>query len=268
MEEVKREEYIQVLKEELVFIDKICHEQNLKYFIYYGSLIGAVRHYGMIPWDDDIDIIMPRNDYEKFLKYFKEHDTGNYTIVSNDMDLSVPYLISRVSDQRYHLEFSTSYQHEVGIFIDIYPFDGIGNHKLTADIHGSLLFFLRKFFLLKYQTYFPEDRRFKNFVLMALKRIMNIRKKSLAGNILKKLSKFYKYEKSKYVNCSLWSDEYKNGNFPRSWLENSLRVKFEGIDVNIPAEYDKILTKIYGNYMELPPEEQRVMHHFYKVYKK
>lgn len=268
MEEIKREEYIQVLKEELEYIDKICYEQNLKYFVYYGSLIGAVRHHGMIPWDDDIDIIMPRNDYEKFLEYFKSHDTGNYEIVSNDKNLSVPYFISRVSDRRYHLEFSTSYQHEIGIFIDIYPFDGMGNHKITADIHGTFLYFLRKFFLLKYQTYFPEGRRFKNFVLITLKRIMNIRKKSLAGNIIKKFSKFYKYEKSNYVNCSLWPDEYVTGNIPRKWLEKTIRVKFENVDVNIPAEYDKILTKIYGNYMELPPESERVAHHFYKIYKK
>lgn len=268
MREVGRDEYIDVLKEELVFIDKICHEHNLKYFIYYGSLIGAVRHHGMIPWDDDVDIIMPRDDYEKFLGYFESHDTGNYTIVSNDTDLSVPYLISRVSDKRYHLEFSTTYQHEVGIFIDIYPFDGMGKHKITADVHGTLLYFLRKFFMLKYQTCFPEGRLLKNSVLKTLKRIMNIRKKSLAGYAVKKFSKFYKYRNSKYVNCPLWADEYITGNIPGKWLEKTLRVKFEGIDVDIPAEYDKILTALFGDYMELPPENQRVMHHFYKTFKK
>lgn len=268
MQEVQRDEYLKVLKEELVFIDKVCQEKNLKYFVYYGSLIGAVRHHGMIPWDDDIDIIMPRNDYEKFLEYFKNNDTGNYTIVSNDTDFSVPYLISRVSDNRYHLEFSKTFQHEVGIFIDIYPFDGMGNHKFIANIHGGFLYFLRKFFYVKFQTYYPKGRYVKNFFLKVLNKILNLRKKSLIASILKRHSKLYKYEKSKYVNCPLWADRYKKDNIPREWLEKTLRIKFEGIDVNIPAEYDKILKALYGNYMELPPENERIFKHFYKIYKK
>ena len=175
MQEVSREEYIEVLKKELSFIDEICSEQNIRYFVYYGSLIGAIRHHGMIPWDDDIDIVMPRNDYEKFLEYFKSNNTDCYTIVSNDTDSSVPYLISRVSDKRYHLEFLQGIQHEVGVFIDIYPLDGMGNCKISADIHGTVCCFLRKFFYAKYGFYFPKGRILKNLIMKFLKKLLNIR---------------------------------------------------------------------------------------------
>lgn len=268
MQEVSREEYIEVLKKELSFIDEICSEQNIRYFVYYGSLIGAIRHHGMIPWDDDIDIVMPRNDYEKFLEYFKSNNTDCYTIVSNDTDSSVPYLISRVSDKRYHLEFLQGIQHEVGVFIDIYPLDGMGNCKISADIHGTVCCFLRKFFYAKYGFYFPKGRIFKNLIMKFLKKLLNIHKKPFTQSLLKKLAKSKSFEKSKYVNCPLWADEYISGNLPREYFDKCKRVKFEGIDVNIPAEYDKILTALFGNYMELPPEKDRVMHHFYKVYKK
>lgn len=268
MEEVSREEYIDVLRQELLFIDSLCAKQNITYFIYYGSLIGAVRHHGMIPWDDDVDIIMPRNDYETFLEYFRKNDTGKYEIVSNETDSSVPYLISRVSDKRYHLEFEKGIQYEVGIFIDIYPFDGMGNSKFIADMHGRICCFLRKFFYAKYGSCYPEGRVIKNAVLKALKKLLNIHKKPFVQYFLEKTARLKRFEKSKFVNCPLWADEYITGNLPREYFAKAVRTQFEGIDVNIPAEYDKILTALFGNYMELPPESERVMHHFYKVYKK
>ncbi|MBD5408325.1 MAG: LicD family protein [Treponema sp.] len=267
MEEVSREEYINTLKQELLFIDKLCSEQNIKYFIYYGSLIGAIRHHGMIPWDDDIDIVMPRNDYERFLDYFRKNDTGKYVIVSNNMDTSVPYLISRISDKRYHLEFIKGIQHEIGVFIDIYPLDGMGNSKFIADMHGRICYFLRKLFYVKYGFYYPKGRVLKNTVLKLLKKLLNIHRKPVVQSLLEKIAKSKSFEKSRFVNCPLWADGYITGNLPREYFDKIYRIKFEGIDVNIPAEYDKILTAIYGKYMDLPPESERIMKHFYKVYK-
>ncbi len=268
MEEVSREEYISVLKEELCFIDKICSEQNLIYFLYYGTLIGAVRHHGLIPWDDDLDIAMPRPDYEKFLEYLKKNDIGKYVIVNNDTDKSIPYLITRLSDTRYHLEFSQGIQHEIGIFIDIYPLDGMGNNKFIANMHGMFCFFLKKLFFVEFQYYYPKGRWFKNILLKILKKILLMPKKSVMKMFLNHACRKYDYLKSKYVNCCLWTDLYIKAIVPRACFDKRLNVTFEGCDAIIPAGYDIILKACYGNYMELPPPEQRFCHHYYKIYKK
>lgn len=268
MKEVNREEYLHALKDELEYINKVCHEQNIKYFLYYGTLIGTVRHKGMIPWDDDVDIAMPRNDYEKFLEFCRTNDTGIYTIVNNETDSSASHLISRLSDTRYHIDFMHSKSYEIGIFVDIYPLDGMGNNKFVFKIHGMLCHIFQKLFVIRFGIYYPPKKYIKNFVLKCLRKIIWLKNKSTSGCILRKLAMLYKYEKSKYVGCPVWIDGgYKNRYLLREWFEKTEKAEFEGIKLDIPADYNEILKMIYGNYMKLPPVEKRTMQHFYKIYK-
>lgn len=123
--------------EVLKFIDKICKKHNLVYFLMYGSLIGAIRDKGIIPWDDDIDVMMPRPDYDKLIKYCGEHEKELYPfkLFENSLIPEYPHPIARMSDMRYKIEFNNEKDYGIGLFVDIYPLDGIGNNFKQARLH-------------------------------------------------------------------------------------------------------------------------------------
>lgn len=108
---------------------EICDEININYFVAYGSLIGAVRHKGFIPWDDDFDVIMLRPDYDKFCRYCDEHEKELYPfrLMNYKNTPDYPFTISRLNDLRYRMESVGYPDAGMGLFIDIYPYDGCGN---------------------------------------------------------------------------------------------------------------------------------------------
>ena len=116
---------VQILK----VIDHICRKEKLKYYLIYGTLLGAVRHKGFIPWDDDVDIMMPRPDYEVLIKYFEEHKEELKPLEMFDYrsNKQYPYMIARLSDSRYILDVHNEKDYGLGLFVDIYPLDGAGN---------------------------------------------------------------------------------------------------------------------------------------------
>ena len=110
------------------FIKKVCEEAHIQYYGMFGTALGAVRHKGYIPWDDDLDLMMKRPDYEKFLEYFKTHDTSPFYLDNPMNNPHYPFYISRVCDSRFVVKFD-QYNYESGLFIDIYPFDPMGNDE-------------------------------------------------------------------------------------------------------------------------------------------
>ena len=110
-------------------IDKICAQLKLKYCLAYGTLIGAIRHKGFIPWDDDVDIMMPRKDYDTLVKYFIDHkdELKPLEIINPQVNKKCPYTISRISDSRYKLDVDNEDDYGIGLFVDVYPLDGVGN---------------------------------------------------------------------------------------------------------------------------------------------
>lgn len=267
MEKVDINEYHEKLLEELQFIDSVCNKLQLRYFLVFGTLLGAIRHKGFIPWDDDLDIMMPRPDYDKFLEYMSGNDTGIYSIVNNDNG-NAPYLISRLSDNRYHIEFKYGRPYELGIFIDIYPMDGAGRSKFFAKTYAFFMHKLMVLFCLTVEESGEQNRNlFKRILAVILRNIQKIPAFS-AKRILNKLCHKFTLEKSKYCACMNWLIDYKNELMEKSYYDQIVRTKFETIEVNIPVEYDKILTSVFGNYMEPPPEEKRIGQHFYEIYRK
>ena len=119
-------------------VAEICESQNLRYVLVYGTLIGAIRHHGYIPWDDDVDIMMPRPDYDELIKYMKEHiqEYNHLEIFNHDVCDKYPYMITRISDNRYEIEMVNEKPFGMGVFIDIYPYDGLGMTKKEALSYG------------------------------------------------------------------------------------------------------------------------------------
>ena len=170
MKEISIKEAQKAMLEILKKIDEICDEQNITYFLMYGTLIGAVRHKGIIPWDDDIDIMMPRDDYDKFINYFLKYqdELKPYELYSQKNRKNYPYIIARISDSRYILDSKNEKDYGIGLFVDIYPFDGMGNNKEEAIRLGKKADHLSSLCFLTSRLHFGVDNT-KSKLKMALK---------------------------------------------------------------------------------------------------
>ncbi len=258
---------LEVLKK----LDEICTRLNLRYFLTYGTLLGAVRHQGFIPWDDDIDIMMPRPDYEKLLSYLRsnEKELAPFKLMHYKTNKEYIYPISRFVDTRYWIDYEGTKDYGLGLFVDIYPLDGCGNTPEEAeeimksskfditliDIAGKDKFkssvsggFLRS--VVKFLAYCYVKMRGANYF----------------AKKLDKKGQRYEYDACNYVNLTIWDTAVKP--FKKELFDSIERMKFEDSMFCVPAHYDEILTQCYGDYMKLPPEDQQIAHHYYTAYLK
>lgn len=252
-------------------ITDICEKNGLRYFLAYGTLIGAVRHQGFIPWDDDVDIMMPCKDYEKLCKYFVDNANNLLPLqMMNDETVQdYPYMIARVSDSRYKLSVVNEKSYGIGIFIDIFPLYGLGNDFDTAKriiYKGKRLSSL---IFLSTRCYFH-----KGMTKSLLKTVVKLPafiyaklcgQKYFVDRSLKLIGK-YNYDESEYVGCTVWP-VYRDF-YEKSLLTESIYIPFEKYQFRVPREYKKILTQLYGDYMQFPPEKERIAHHLYTAYLK
>ena len=248
------------------YIHEVCQKIGAKYFLAYGSLIGAVRHKGFIPWDDDMDICMLREDYEKLQDYLIANPDERYEVMSYKNNLNYVYPFMKVQDNHtYLLEEDVRIDSNMGIYVDIFPVDG---YEDDADFKNKMTKLIKK----------------RQLSCYTFKGITNT--KSLLNSLIRYISVviFYFTNTNKYVEQI---DElaksravadyeqvdyliYKDMNKPvwkREWLEQVIVGTFEGKEFMIPKHYHEILTSDYGDYMQLPPLEQRVSHHDFKLWK-
>lgn len=256
---------LEVLKQ----IDRVCSQLGLSYYLAHGSLLGAVRHGGFIPWDDDLDIAMSRPDYNRLLEFFDNNASNLFPLVAvhNTESRKLPFLITRISDVRYKEVGEYSYDApEMGVFVDIYPLDGAGNNSDEAVLERKNCWKLIIDYL-----------RAGNFV-------SNNISCGLLKRTAKKLRSFFygacdryekmlincmsieRYDNSDYVACLVWGiPQILELVIYKGDLGKGLLVPFEDFSARIPIGYDAILRSEYGDYMTLPPKEQRVGHHSYSI---
>lgn len=263
----KQQAALRVLK----VIDGICRENGLRYWIIYGSLIGAVRHKGFIPWDDDLDIAMPRPDYDRLLTYFRSHqdELEPFVAIIPDEKRCLPFLITRISDTTYKMmgEYG-DYVDDLGAFVDVYPFDGCGSTLEEAQEHIKLARHLSDQYWLANNH--PKYRKKDGALKRAIKTIV-AGFYGDAGHYLDRLEQMYhkySFDDSEYVHQLAWSALPGQPVFKREWFDETLWVPFEDISVPIPKEYANVLGIDYEDYRLLPPEEERVGHHEYELVKR
>ena len=246
----------------------VCKKLDLKYFLAGGTLLGAIRHNGFIPWDDDIDVIMPREDYEKFLEkgqalLEKKYFIQNY---KTDPEFVLNFTKIRNSETTFIEKTSKNRNINHGIYIDIFPLDGFPRKKLDY-IKTKIFDTLYGYQVDKY--FFYEEKIKENFFKHIAKKIfsdMLYRKKSLREiqDKKEKMYKKYKYTDSEKIisYCGMYG---KKEIMPKKYFGEGKKVFFEGMEVIAPQEYDLYLKQFYGDYMKLPPKEQQVTHHYNEI---
>lgn len=253
-------------------IISICEEIDINYFVIYGTLLGTIRHKGFIPWDDDFDIMLFRQDYDKFEEYCLKHEEQLYPfkLVGRKNTVGYPFTINRFCDLRYKMESDTYPDVGMGIFVDIYPFDGIGN-----DIEQIKKEFKYRFKFLSKGAVFSSIKKFprseKGLLVNIANHIFYLFAKCIGPNFflnrLENLKLRHSITESKYVSCITWSST-KLLIFDKNLFKEYILIDFEDLKVKVPIGYDKILKILYDDYKKLPPENKRTPRHEYKIYKK
>lgn len=251
----------------LKYVVKICEKNSLRYFLAGGTLLGAIRHKGFIPWDNDVDISMPRKDYEVLLRLIENDNNSKYRVfyIKNDSDYFYPF--AKVCDTSTVLEeYQVPYKiKDLGLYIDIFPIDGVGNDKEIAQKKVlSIQKWSRRIRVAIIPTNFQTSLKWR-ILRSAFKLICNIcGVKTFLHHFEKKLE-IPSFDESKYV-ASTFGARAEKEVIEQIHFSSSVLVDFEGEKFNSPIGYDQYLKQMYGDYMKLPPESERVTCHDIKVY--
>lgn len=253
MKKVSIEDRKKVQMDMLQAIHEFCMEHHLKYSLVYGSLLGAIRHHGFIPWDDDIDIALLRKDYEYLVKNFHVKDKEYYKLHELRTDKYYVYPFAKITDERTVFFQKGVNARPMGIFIDVFPIDNLFNTKKESISYlRNLHLFVKKCFSIKLLT-IRQQRLFARKVALCIGKIFLVffPIRFFAKLITKSALRNNDFN-SKYVG--LICDGFRNFESvtERSDYENLIEVPFEGHKFWGIKLYDKYLKNIYGDYMTPP----------------
>ena len=255
-EDLKKLHEVQV--EILKDIDKFCQEHNITYFLIAGTLLGAIRHKGFIPWDDDIDIGMLRSDYEKFIKTYPSDKNNKYFVQTLETDPNYWHSYAKIRKKNTFMNEAkiASLNLNKEIFVDLFPFDNVkdgGYDKIKY--RANIIKVIRESIYVKRKIITLRDCRIKLlsaiFLIFPVKTLYKFQKKLMM-----------KYDKIETTNVACYIGEYQTRN---EYLKKDVflpvkKQEFAGEMFNAINKPEVYLEQIYGDYMKLPPKEKRVAH--------
>lgn len=264
MEKLSKEEIKKTQLNLLKFLKYICEKNSINYFINYGTLLGAVRHKGFIPWDDDVDISMYREDYNKLIEAINIENHPKYKIInyynSNWYfhNFSILVDVTTTIPDNYK-----KIRQDTHLFIDIFPIDKFNSKKIFKRLH--IYNSLRRFSQYKKEYIINNDSKIKDFIRISIWYILYFVN-----------PRFFTKKIEKIINKNIVN----NGEFesflgmgdikevlPLDTCKELINLEFENISIKAPKKYDKILTTYYGDYMKLPPKDEQLPSHDFEVYK-
>lgn len=254
----EQQEGLKILKS----VAEFCDANSIRYTLAYGTLLGAIRHNGFIPWDDDIDIFMPREDYEQFLKLFKE--SVNPKLFHKGNTENYPYLFAKVANVKDTRKYAKCLNYETpdrGVEIDIFPIDYIPNNRISRFFYKLIC--INNFICLDHSRFkgFMTGTLFNKIISEPYRIIASKKSISYWTNKNNNLITKY-YRNGSFTKCTdFWFFSGSKDVIPVQVFSNLKKHQFEDSSFWIPADYDFVLKKFYGDYMKLPPiEEQQPKH--------
>lgn len=259
-----QDKILSILKE---FIS-ICKDNNLTYYALGGTLLGAVRHKGFIPWDDDIDIGMPREDYEKFKKIASNALPENYKFLSEDTsNYKKSFSVIRDDSTKIIMNYSNEEQEE-SLWIDIFPLDGMPTNPLKKKYHSYRYLYTRMMVQLsQFNSLVNQKKENRPWLEKVIIRIANVVKIEKVVSFSWAQKKYLQTIKKYSFNegfAGNYTGAYKLREIvPSDYFGQPVLLQFEDLKLSCPHKFREYLTAIYGaDYMQLPPEEKRVLHHY------
>lgn len=241
----------------LIAVDKVCKENNLRYYIMAGTMLGAIRHKGFIPWDDDLDIGMPRADYDRLMTNADKWLPQPYEAVCAENDKEYPLPFAKIQDasttliERMHLKYLG------GIYLDVFPIDGVPTSRMTQRSHFAKYEFYKRALYLVHRDPYKHGKGPSSWLPLLCRKLFT--PAGIQKSIRKIMTK-YDFDQSPLV-CDY--DDGMRGIMPKEILGVPTPITFEGEKVRGVQEYDAYLTQKYGDYMTIPKQSGQRQHNFH-----
>lgn len=262
-----RVKWVECITDVLRYFTEVCEQNGLRYFIAYGSAIGAIRHKAIIPWDDDIDVVMPRPDYERFVHICNTTDTGKYELVTphNTENYYLPF--AKLCNKETTLLESDDFRCILGMYIDIFVYEGITSDKAESDrLRRRYVKYWNRFVVAS--SFYPREKVMAKLRRGEVKDLIHYYLLSLNRNYFRRrfLKKVEEVERAYDFDQTDKIVKYPPGYgerevIPKEWILKSVLVPYEDLQVRVPEDYHRWLSNYFGDYMKFPPEAERHPHH-------